>query len=99
MFSWLHFRDVKGPAGERANIDRAPIGIERDGTVLIGAEDRRADVAVPLQDWRRGVPEMVRAARAEYRDLRPDRIASISFAVCGLIAASWRQGPCIHLRD
>lgn len=61
-------------AGKGMDVDRVSIGIEGDGTVLIGAEDRRADVAIPLQDLWRGVAEMVRSAGAEHRDLRLERL-------------------------
>ena len=70
---WLYFGYVKGAPGERVNINRVPIGIERDGPVLVGAEDRRADVAIPLQDLWRGVAETVRPAGADHRDVRLER--------------------------
>ena len=72
--SWLHLCHVQAPAGKGVHIDRVSIRVEGDGAVLIGAEDRRADVAIPLQDLWRGVAEMVRSADAEHRDLRLERL-------------------------
>ena len=76
-------------AREAMHVQRPPVGIERDGPILIGSEDRRTNVAVSLYHLRGGMPEVVAPTDTEDDDLGTKRAHKIH-AARSQAAVVWR---------
>src|SRR5262252_2848793 len=62
--SWCVWNNSQAASGERAELQRVPVALERDGSVAVGSKDLGADGTIAIQNCRHGMAEAVAAPDA-----------------------------------